>query len=307
MAKYLNNEILFSRKQSQQSSLLLMKKQQQQQHLILRSQMIITILLLILIIIFTFIIVNLSSISSSSLMQINANDSIRQSNHSNIIPIELSDNPINNDDFNGYNIRYDDNENGSLIIINNTDNHHNNKSDDSRLMASLFIDRHVYDDGDNDDDLDHNPMNISSSSSYNHNNNNRFKRGVVSLASMIRCIAQCNPLSYKDYGCYCGFQGEGYPVDAIDRCCYMHDMCYEQSECNQALVYFVSYKWICRKNRRASCGYVIDGDSKQRCAYQLCECDRKFAKCLSRHRCPSVKPSCRTKRNILTSLSKLFF
>ena len=45
----------------------------------------------------------------------------------------------------------------------------------------------------------------------------RVKRGVISLASMIKCITGCNPWNYKDYGCYCGFQGDGYPVDGIDR------------------------------------------------------------------------------------------
>ena len=45
----------------------------------------------------------------------------------------------------------------------------------------------------------------------------RVKRSVLDLASMIKCITGCNPWSYKDYGCYCGFQGDGYPVDGIDR------------------------------------------------------------------------------------------
>ena len=45
----------------------------------------------------------------------------------------------------------------------------------------------------------------------------RVKRGVLDLASMIKCVTGCNPFMYKDYGCYCGFKGDGYPVDGIDR------------------------------------------------------------------------------------------
>lgn len=160
------------------------------------------------------------------------------------------------------------------------------------------------------------------------NAHRRVKRGVFSLASMIKCYTGCNPLSYKDYGCYCGFQGDGFAVDGIDRycylgvkvhhstfvlayrCCYMHDRCYEQSECHQALVYFVSYKWACHHNRAKcgkpsqqwnpldpqqilnSIGYAFGGSAKSMCAFQLCECDRKFAKCLSRYPCPHSKPGC---------------
>lgn len=128
-----------------------------------------------------------------------------------IFHLELSDNNSNNPNDDNYNdIRFDDDD------------------DDIRLVASQ------YDDGDG---LDHNPMSIEKNiSSFNNNDNlkeifnhsssinhHRFKRGVVGLASMIRCITQCNPLNYKDYGCYCGFQGEGYPVDAIDRYCYQMD------------------------------------------------------------------------------------
>ena len=45
----------------------------------------------------------------------------------------------------------------------------------------------------------------------------RTKRGVIQLAGMISCVAGCDPLIYKGYGCYCGYSGSGTPVDGIDR------------------------------------------------------------------------------------------
>lgn len=45
----------------------------------------------------------------------------------------------------------------------------------------------------------------------------RLKRGVIHLYNMVSCATGCNPLSYKGYGCYCGFLGSGYAVDGIDR------------------------------------------------------------------------------------------
>ncbi|XP_076294882.1 uncharacterized protein LOC143216031 [Lasioglossum baleicum] len=45
----------------------------------------------------------------------------------------------------------------------------------------------------------------------------RIKRGVIHLYNMLVCATGCNPLSYKGYGCYCGFLGSGYVIDGIDR------------------------------------------------------------------------------------------
>jgi hypothetical protein len=44
----------------------------------------------------------------------------------------------------------------------------------------------------------------------------RGKRGTIDLAGIIKCATNCNPLSFKGYGCYCGFLGSGEPVDGID-------------------------------------------------------------------------------------------
>lgn len=57
----------------------------------------------------------------------------------------------------------------------------------------------------------------SAEDEFNQSHHQRVKRSVIDLASMIKCVTGCNPFMYKDYGCYCGFQGDGYPVDGIDR------------------------------------------------------------------------------------------
>nr|P0DMH0.1 RecName: Full=Basic phospholipase A2 Bfon11; Short=svPLA2; AltName: Full=Phosphatidylcholine 2-acylhydrolase [Bothrops fonsecai] len=43
---------------------------------------------------------------------------------------------------------------------------------------------------------------------------------------MIQHTTRENPLfKYFSYGCYCGWGGGG-PLDATDRCCFVHDCCY---------------------------------------------------------------------------------
>lgn len=45
----------------------------------------------------------------------------------------------------------------------------------------------------------------------------RNKRSIVQLFGMMNCVGKCDPLSYKSYGCYCGYLGEGKPVNGIDK------------------------------------------------------------------------------------------
>lgn len=45
----------------------------------------------------------------------------------------------------------------------------------------------------------------------------RIRRNVMQMARMLKCMSGCNPLSYRGYGCYCGYMGSGQPVDDIDR------------------------------------------------------------------------------------------
>ena len=37
----------------------------------------------------------------------------------------------------------------------------------------------------------------------------RTKRGVFQLSGIIKCITGCKPLSYRRYGCFCGYMGAG--------------------------------------------------------------------------------------------------
>ncbi|KAJ8675617.1 hypothetical protein QAD02_011403 [Eretmocerus hayati] len=121
----------------------------------------------------------------------------------------------------------------------------------------------------------------------------RYKRAVTHLYNMILCATGCNPLAYKGYGCYCGFLGSGYPMDGIDRCCKMHDWCYDATECPMFVEYFVPYYWKCYRGYKPLCA-IEHGEwgNSGSCAQRLCECDRTFAECLRRYHCPDHKALC---------------
>lgn len=121
----------------------------------------------------------------------------------------------------------------------------------------------------------------------------RSKRDVWQLYSVITCMTPCDPLILKDYGCYCGLGGMGYPVDAIDRCCMVHDHCYDSTPCHPALTYFLPYNWKCVAGR-PYCSLPVRWSPAYTCAVRLCECDRLFSECLNAYSCPKHKAICTT-------------
>ncbi|XP_072210225.1 basic phospholipase A2 Cdr-13-like [Excalfactoria chinensis] len=82
-------------------------------------------------------------------------------------------------------------------------------------------------------------------------------------------------LHYSSYGCYCGVGGRGQPKDATDRCCQLHDACYDslqQYHCNAKQQRY-QYSW---HGGRLTCNNDLW------CAQLSCECDRSLGLCLQR-------------------------
>ncbi|XP_051170559.1 basic phospholipase A2 PA-5-like [Leptopilina boulardi] len=116
---------------------------------------------------------------------------------------------------------------------------------------------------------------------------------------MMNCANDCGAMSYYGYGCFCGFGGSGVPVDKIDTCCKEHDDCYER-QMNPWFIYCKHYEWTCSKNRLPVCDFKNDPYKQQ-----LCECDLEFALCISKHKCPKTRATCKSGYDRLTSLPKI--
>ena len=63
----------------------------------------------------------------------------------------------------------------------------------------------------------------------------RNKRGALHLYGIIKCATGCNPLTFKGYGCFCGFMGDGEPVDGID----MWDLTQEKNNTYYIILYYI--------------------------------------------------------------------
>lgn len=75
-------------------------------------------------------------------------------------------------------------------------------------------------------------------------------RWLGNFGFMIYCSTGLWPFDFDDYGCWCGFGGNGTPVDAIDECCKAHDHCYDQTvaanTCGDITEYLAAYSWNCQ-------------------------------------------------------------
>ncbi|XP_053212203.1 otoconin-90-like [Panonychus citri] len=181
------------------------------------------------------------------------------------------------------------NKTNQLIPIANDENVSNQLMISSNVTSKLLLD---------DSDNHHHQLTNSVHRSL------RVKRGLIQLASMIKCVSGCEPFQYKGYGCFCGLFGSGKPVDPIDRCCLKHDHCYAMAPCHQLLLYLMPYSWDCVAPGYANCALADYSQSKDKCGFSLCECDRIFAECISKYPCPSSKAKCPYKPMVLTVYGK---
>jgi secretory phospholipase A2 len=96
-------------------------------------------------------------------------------------------------------------------------------------------------------------------------------RSLIEFSNMIGKVTGRNSFSFCGYGKFCGSGGKGHPVDAIDRCCQVHDDCYGYADsCFPKLRVY---------NFVASLGSATCLDSATSCEYKVCMCDKVASEC----------------------------
>ncbi|XP_077207595.1 otoconin-90 isoform X4 [Paroedura picta] len=105
--------------------------------------------------------------------------------------------------------------------------------------------------------------------------NGQVKREMAQLGEMLYCLTDRCPEDFELYGCYCGQEGKGQPMDDLDRCCFSHHCCVEQLK-----------KLGCHPDRNSRAEVLCFDHSPKcigwtMCEKLLCSCDKAAAECMA--------------------------
>lgn len=107
-----------------------------------------------------------------------------------------------------------------------------------------------------------------------------YNRNVLQFGSLIMG-AMGNPFGYNGYGCWCGKGNRGrLVVDETDRCCQIHDLCWEIAERRTAGCK-PFWRWYAYDKPD---GQIECTDPKDTCDRDTCLCDKAAVECFARNR-----------------------
>ncbi|XP_063307120.1 otoconin-90 isoform X1 [Pelobates fuscus] len=95
------------------------------------------------------------------------------------------------------------------------------------------------------------------------------------LGEMLFCLTGRCPEEFESYGCHCGQEGRGSPIDILDSCCFSHHCCIEHLKklgCKSERS--VRSEVLCMDNKPTCIGWGI-------CDKLLCACDKAAAECMA--------------------------
>ncbi|CAF3060465.1 unnamed protein product [Rotaria sp. Silwood2] len=109
------------------------------------------------------------------------------------------------------------------------------------------------------------------------------RNAAFEFREMITKVTGRSAMDYLGYGCHCGLGGKGQPVDAVDKCCQVHDQCYADTSTylqfwNLCSPHLAGYSWDFNNNVITCTG------NKDSCGYKTCICDKIVAECFARNK-----------------------
>ncbi|XP_061422105.1 phospholipase A2 A2-actitoxin-Cgg2a-like [Lethenteron reissneri] len=107
--------------------------------------------------------------------------------------------------------------------------------------------------------------------------NHKHKRSSWNFAWMIYRVTGRNPLDYSGYGCHCILGSEGHPVDAVDKCCQVHNRCYDAAFSMGCAPHLDSYEFSTR-GKAITCR-----KQGSPCETLACSCDKAAVECFAIH------------------------
>ncbi|MBN3321847.1 OC90 protein, partial [Atractosteus spatula] len=143
-------------------------------------------------------------------------------------------------------------------------------------------------------------MSECGSHSFNqYSSSGRIRQEMPILGEIIHCLTGRCPHEYEMYGCYCGQEGRGRPMDELDRCCFFHQCCLEQIR-----------MFGCRAERKLNIQVSCDNGQPACAGANMCDklqcmCDKASAECMAgayfnetvavlhKQRCRGMRTPCR--------------